>query len=165
MKITMKARIPKVPRLEVFKNEMIKAMEGINKEIKADFEKTVATWDHKPDFIATVTPFADAIVGHVGTKRISGEKPPELIYYFISEGTKVRHAIMTPDFSPKSRVRTIDSFAGQGGLLRVDPRFDGPGIEGRKFDEAIATKHRARVPFRLEVALRKAVIASGHKYT
>lgn len=163
--ISMKAILPPKLNARVFGDEMIRAMEGINKEIKADFLKTVATWEHKPNFATSLRVSADEVRGHVRTRPISGQKPPELIYYFISEGTKVRHAVLTPDFTPKSRVRTIDSFPGSGGLLRVDPRFQGPGIQGRKFDEAIATKHRARVPFRLQVALRKAVKASGHQYT
>lgn len=165
MQITWRIKVPSVMNARVFGDEMIRAMEGINKEIRADFEKTVATWDHKPRFGTSLKVSADFIIGKTRTSPISGVKPPELIYYFISKGTRVRYAIMTPDFEPKSRVRTIDSFPGAGGLFRVDPRFENPGIEGREFDVAIATKHRARVPFRLQKALRKAVKASGHQHS
>jgi hypothetical protein len=165
MRISMKAVLPKPINTRVFADEIYKAAEDMNKVIKADFEKTTETWDHKPKFVASVKVSFDDTRGHVRTKPISGVKPPELIYYFLNNGTKVRHAIMTDDFQPKTRIRVIGSFAGQGGLLRVDPRYDGPGIQARKWDEAIATKHRARVAFRLRVALRKAVRASGHQYT
>lgn len=164
MKISMRAILPKPIDVRPFSREMQREMEKLVKEIKADFQKTVDTWDHKPVFATSIRISFDEIRGHVRTRPISGTKPPELIYYFLSEGTEVRHAIMSDDFEPKTRVRVVDSFPGRGGLLRVDPRFDGPGIKARKWDEAIATKNRAKVPFRLAVALRKAVKASGHKF-
>lgn len=150
---------------DAFAREIIQEADKLNKEFVKDFERTVGTWDHKPRFRATVLVSQDQIVGHVRTAKIFGDKPPELIYYFISEGTKVRFAKMTRDFEPKSRKRVIDSFPGAGGLDSVDVRFPNPGIEGRKFNEAIADKHRARLKFRMQVAIRKGVKASGHAYT
>lgn len=150
---------------DAFSREMIKEMEKFDKLILSEFEKTVATWDHPPKFKATEAVMQDLIQGHVRTVRIYGKKPPELIYYFISQGTKVRYAKMTKDFEPKSRVRVIDSFPGAGRLESVDVRFPMPGIQARKFNEAIADKHRARLKFRLQVALIRAVKASGHAYT
>lgn len=165
MKIRMRAILPGPFDTRTFDREMRREMEKLVKEIKADFEKTVATWDHKPTFVTSIRVSFDELRGRVRTRPISGRKPPELIYYFLSEGTRVRHAIMSNDFVPKSRVRTIDSFPGQGGLLRVDPRFHGPGIKARKWDEAIADKNRAKVPFRLAVALRRGARNSGHHHT
>lgn len=149
---------------DAFSREIIKEADKLNVEFKKDFEKTVATWDHKPAFRASVSVQQDLIEGHVRTVRIFGKKPPELIYYFINQGTKVRFAKMTPDFEPKTRVRVLDSFAGAGGLDSVDARFPNPGIKGRKFNEAIADKHRARLKFRLQVAIMRGAKASGHAY-
>lgn len=150
---------------DAFSREIIKEAEKLNKEFLGDFNKTIATWNHKPRFRATVLVEQDKITGHVRTAKIFGDKPPELIYYFISEGTKVRFAKMTRDFEPKTRKRVIDSFPGAGGLDSVDVRFPMPGIEGRKFNEAIADKHRARMKFRMLVAITRGVKASGHAYT
>lgn len=149
---------------DAFSREMIKEMSKVNVEINKDFDKTVATWDGKPKFRATVAVSQDLIEGHVRTVRIYGSKPPELIYYFINQGTKVRFARMTPDFEPKTRVRVIDSFPGAGGLEAVDPRIPNPGIVGRKFNEAIADRHRIRLSARLRIALKRGVIASGHAF-
>lgn len=164
MAISAKAILPGKFDPDAFSREMIKEMDKFNAEINKDFDKTVATWDHKPKFRATVAVAQDLIEGHVRTVRIYGDKPPELIYYFINQGTKVRFARMTRDFEPKTRVRVIDSFPGAGGLEAVDPRIPNPGIVGRKFNEAIATKHRARLAFRLQVALKRGAIASGHLF-
>lgn len=149
---------------DAFTREIIKEAERLNVEFKKDFDKTVDTWDHKPIFKSSVAVMKDFIVGHVRTAPIFGDKPPELIYYFINQGTKVRYAKMTPDFEPKTRVRVLDSFPGAGGLDSVDVRFPMPGIQGRKFNEAIADKHRARQVFRLRVAIKKGAKASGHEF-
>lgn len=149
---------------DAFSREIIKEAEKLNVEFMRDFNKTVDTWNHKPVFKANVLVSQDLIVGHVRTAKIFGEKPAELIYYFISEGTKVRFAKMTPDFEPKTRVRVLDSFPGAGGLDSVDVRFPMPGIQGRKFNEAIADKHRARMRHRMLVAITRGVKASGHAY-
>lgn len=160
--ITAQAILPGRFDPDAFSREIIKELRKFNEEIKKDFEKTVATWDHKPKFRATVVVYQDLIEGHVRTVRIYGKKPPELIYYFINQGTKVRYAQMTRDFSPKSRVRVIDSFAGSGGLKRVSVKQPNPGIKGREFNVAIATKHKARLALRLQVALKRGAKASGH---
>lgn len=165
MKVSMRAILPKPIDVKPFAREMRREMEKLTKEIKKDFDATVRTWNTKPHFATSIRVSFDEIRGHVRTRPISGNKPPELIFYFLSEGTRVRHAIMSDDFEPKTRVGVVGSFPGRGGLLRVDPRFDGPGIKARKWDEAIATKNRAKVPFRLAVAIRKAVRDCGHKYT
>lgn len=146
---------------DAFSREMIKEMEKLNKDIKKDFDATVSTWDHKPRFISKVNVSQGLIEGHTRTARIHGDKPPELIYYFLARGTRVRFAKMTLDFEPKSRVRYIGSDPGRGGLEEVD-HIGRPGIKAREWHVAIATKHKARLGFRLRVALRNGAIASGH---
>lgn len=162
--ISAKAILPGKFDPDAFSREIIKEAEKLNKEIQKDFERTTQTWNHRPHFKATVSVQADLILGYVRTVRIYGHKPPELIYYFLNQGTRVRFAKMTRDFEPKTRVRVIDSFPGAGGLDSVDVRFPMPGIKARKFDEAIATKHRARLKFRMEVAIARGAKASGHLF-
>ena len=146
---------------DAFSREMIKEMEKFNKDIKKDFEATVATWNHPARFTSRVNVSQGLIEGHTRTARIHGVKPPELIYYFLNQGTRVRFAKMTPDFVPKTRVRVIGSFQGQGGLEEVD-HIGRPGIKARRWNEAIATKHKTRLGFRLRIALRNGARASGH---
>lgn len=146
---------------DAFSRAMIKEMEKLNKDILADFNRTTETWNHRPRFGSKVNVAQGLIEGHTRTARIHGPKPPELIYYFLNNGTKVRFAEMTDDFEPKTRVRVIDSFPGRGGLKQVD-HIGRPGIRGRRWNEAIATKHKARLGLRLRVALRNGAKASGH---
>lgn len=149
---------------DAFSREILKEAERLNKRIRADFDKTVGTWDHKPKFRAVVKVQQDAIIGDVHTAKIFG-KSPELIYYFINQGTKVRFAKMTSDFEPKSQVRVIGSFPGRGGLDKVDVRFPMPGIKARRFNEEIANKHQVPLRLRMALAIRRGVKKSGHAFT
>lgn len=149
---------------DAFSREIIKEAERMNKRIKADFDKTVATWEHKPVFRMSVRVQQFEIIGEVHTAKIFG-KSPELIYYFINQGTAVRYAKMTQDFEPKSRVRVIGSFPGAGGLDKVDVRFPMPGIKARRFNEEIANKHQVPLRLRMALAIRRGVQKSGHAFT
>lgn len=146
---------------DAFTREMFKEMEKLTKDIEKDFDRTVDTWNEKPRFRRLLKAGQDTITGQVRTARIAGEKPPELIYYFIARGTRIRFAKMTDDFEPKSVPNMIDSFPGRGGLLQVD-HIGRPGIQARNFHIVIAQKHKARLAFRLRVALRRGARNSGH---
>lgn len=161
--ISAKAILPGRFDPDAFSREIIAEMARFNRKIENDFRKTIETWDHKPNFKSDVFVTSSGIVGHVRTARIFG-RSAELIYYFISQGTQVRYAKMTKDFQPKTRVRVIGSFPGVGGLDSVDARFPMPGIVGRKFNEAIADKHRPRFVARINQAIKRGAIASGHAF-
>lgn len=149
---------------DAFSREVIKEMDKVNDAIETDFERTVATWNSRPRFKKSVHVAQGEIYGYVRTVRIWGHKPPELIYYFIVKGTKVRFAKMTPDFEPKSRPYIINSFAGRGGLETTDVKHPYPGIKARNFDEVIAAKHQPNVAYRIQAAIARGAKASGHLY-
>ena len=108
------------------------AMQETVREIEQDFAKTTRTWKRKPRFSKTVKALASSIIGEVSTDSD--------IYRFISGGTRVRYATMTPGFVAKTVPQWIGSRPGAGGLLRVDRRRPRPGITAREFDKQIARK-------------------------
>lgn len=144
-----------------FSQSMIQQMEIVNDGLEKDFKATVRTWDHKVRFTRRVNVSQGLIEGHVRTARIHGGKPPELIYVFVNNGTRIRYARLTDDWQPKTRVGIIGSFMGRGGLERID-RIGRPGVKARKFDKAIALKYKALLKLRLRIALRDGAKASGH---
>ena len=156
--------LPKRFDPDAFVREGLRELEKLNDQIETDFERTVATWTNRPRFKKSLHVEQGSVWGYVRTVRIYGAKPPELIYYWINNGTRIRFAKMTSDFEPKSRRRVIDSFAGRGGLESLDVKHPYPGIQGREFDVAIATKHNARLKFRIEAAIRRGAKASGHLF-
>lgn len=118
------------------------ALSELGDEAQALFEKTVETWDDKPEF--TVKTLKNAVSVSTSSK----------IYSYIDKGTSVRYATMTPDFSPKTRVRVIASARGRGGVVRVDKRHPKPGIEAREFSVIIQERMQKKFPSRMQQAMK-----------
>lgn len=99
------------------------------KLVQTDFNKTTSTWQHGVPFY---------IAASIGERVIATSDD---IYRYVSEGTKVRRVIMTPNFSPKSKRRFIGASVGAGGVaFGPSKRINRPGIKAREFAEAIADK-------------------------
>lgn len=118
-----------------------------NRDMKKDYEKTVSTWIHPVAFDGEYT-FSHGI----GTSEVHPITNQD-IYSYVDLGTSVRYATMTPGFRPKTRVRTIASYKGQGGKMFVSRRHPHRGIQARNFSLTIRERHEK--PFR--TAIKKAV--------
>jgi hypothetical protein len=129
---------------------MYNTMRAAAKDIRADYEKTTATWDHKPHFSTEI--------------RFSGANPRltvgtnNEIYGDIDEGTTIRYDVMTHDplFQPKTKVRFIGSVEGEGGFAYTDMENPRPGIDARMFSDTITKRHAGLT----QDLLRDALIAS-----
>ncbi len=142
--------IPTVPDklLKKFKPEQIaKAVEEAKQEeaeqVKEEFEKTVRTWNHKPDF--KIRKWKDRLV-------ISTDDP---IYGYVTHGTKVRRAVMSKDFKSKTKPNWISSRKGKGGVVFISKKIKLPGIEARNFDKILAERCKARFQKRLRKKLQE----------
>lgn len=113
------------------------------KAMLKDFEKTTRTWENKPEFEVETS-------GASGQFGGSGEDPSvtvttdDDIYRYISRGTRVRYATMSPDFRPKTRVNRIVSYRGRGGMVFVDTSKPRPGIKARNYEKIIVKRHRKK---------------------
>lgn len=125
------------------------------------FGLTYKTWEHKPSFEET---FEETKTQMTGSALAAGEGSKENPYLFVTRGTAVRYATMSPDFQAKSKVRVIGSSSGRGGKLYVDKSRPRPGIKAREFEEEIAKQEQPKFEKRGEIALSEAVKASGHRY-
>lgn len=146
-------RPPGVLSSEQFTTALVGAMEQAVGGIYQDFGKTVATWRDKPEFERTVEQKPGQIIGTVATDNA--------IYRYVSGGTSVRYATMTPDFAAKTQPRVIGSGPGAGGRLFVSRQHPRPGIEARQFDAVIAKKHERKLAQLGQAALKRAVFSSG----
>jgi hypothetical protein len=77
------------------------------------------------------------------------------IYFYVSGGTAVRYATMSPDWQSKTAPGRLSAGSGRGRVLYVSRNRPRPGIEARKFDEQIVKKEDK--PF--ERAVRAAIEA------
>jgi len=110
------------------------ALDASALDIKIDFDVTTQTWRRRPRFFIRREP---------GQRLIYTENR---IYRFVSGGTRVRYATMTPDFKAKTVVRVIASYPGRGGRAFINKRKPRPGIKARKFSEEIIKKWQPRLP-------------------
>lgn len=139
---------------ELFTGAATAAMQQVTDLLSKEFAKTVATWRNKPAFDKTVTEDAGRIVGEVSTDSD--------IYRYVSGGTRVRYATMSPDFSAKTQPHVIGSGPGSGGVLYISKMHPRPGIEAREFDKTIAEQKAKKIESILAAAVRAAIKASGH---
>jgi len=135
--------IPKSKMLdpEALKRVIINTMEARAKDIKIDLKVTTQTWNNKPSFTITRRSF----VWTIGTD--------DDIYKFVDKGTKVRYAVMTPNFQAKTRVNVIGSRKGVGGFSHFNFKKPKPGIKARNFTKEIAKKWQRLLPNIVERAI------------
>jgi hypothetical protein len=67
------------------------------------------------------------------------------VYFFISGGTRVRYATMTPDFKPKTSPARYQARAGAGGVAYISKLKPRPGIKPRNFDTKTAKRMQPRL--------------------
>lgn len=131
--------IPILPRGAVFDAGKLQAQidAGLDKAaegLTVDFKKTVSTWNDKPTF-KTYKLKEARVVSSLNK-----------IYFFVSEGTRIRYATMTPNFQAKTAPGRLQSGAGRGGVLYINKKRPRPGIKGRKFAEQLIKIWRKELP-------------------
>ena len=80
MPVKMRAIIPAKLKLGPVRLEALNAMRKMGTQVRNDFKKTTATWEHKPDFEQSVSLKAPGPTLTVWTDN--------LIYFFLNDGTK-----------------------------------------------------------------------------
>jgi len=122
--------LPKEPFLDA--DAILRAVENsltsLAQDVKIDFGVTTQTWGERPEF---------TIESHPGIREVYTEDD---IYGYLNRGTAVRYAVMSHDFTPKTRTGFIGSNQGSGGKLFVSRKHPMPGITAREFDKAIQEK-------------------------
>lgn len=141
---------------------MIKALtEPIEETIQSadtEFAKTYATWEHKPKFIQKFQELTKLLRGSTTTNPKGSKSNP---YPFVTRGTKVRRAVMSSNFSPKTKTRIIGSSGGKGGVIFIGKNINQSGIKAREFEEEIAELEEPKFFKRGKKAIRQVVIVSG----
>jgi hypothetical protein len=126
-------------------------LDAAQKGAAIDFEVTVSTWQHKPDF--------EQRKPNEATRTVETD---DEIYGYVSGGTKphviVAHgkALVFPSggFRPKSRPGYIGANQGSKGKGVVFRKMvSHPGSKARDFDKAIAKKWQEQLPIEMQRAI------------
>lgn len=119
--------------------EIIKELKSLAHVAKSRMEQPAQTWRDKPVFTQEGPTYrsGDLVV------RVTTEHDH---YFWLDEGTKSpRHAVMSRDFRPKTKVRSFNSGAGSGdpNPAHVSKNISRPGIEARKWTEMTSAEYGA----------------------
>lgn len=159
--IVIKAIKPAKLKQDAFRLEFLTGLHSMERDIVKDYNKTTETWQSdRPKFAAAISlkqPGPTLVVDASG-----GDPKGVKKWYWLDKGTKVRHAVMSPDFEPKTRHRFIGSEKGKGRMVFVSKKINLPGIKAREWTQEITKKWTPRFKKRMEQAMRDAAQKSGH---
>lgn len=133
---------------KAFRRDLRRINKNRAAKMKRSFRRTTRTWEHQPTFhqITEIEPEPTVVV------YTEDEQ-----YGYVSGGTRVRRALMSPDFEAKTRPGALDSFPGRGGVIFVSAKLNLPGIRARNFPEAVEKKHKRPHQRDVERAIARAV--------
>lgn len=133
------------------------------KEAKAEYEKTVRTWNKKPRF-EILSDGTDALVG-----------TDDEIYGYLDKGTKKKYPIpkqpkvvgalrFQEGYTSKTVPRSIGSRAGgPKGPVRFAKQVIHPGIEAREFSRLVQKTIQGRLTRRINTAIQRALRDNARK--
>lgn len=133
---------------KAFRAELRRINQKTARAMKRSFGQTTRTWAHPVDFHQMTESQPDPTVLVYTT---------DAVYGYVSGGTRVRRALMSPAFSPKTRPGVLDSRPGRGGVVFVSRRLALPGIQARRFPELVEAKHLRPYQRQVEEALSRAL--------
>ena len=153
--------------------KLLNAIRKQGTQIKAEFDKTTATWEHDVKFKTEVSLALDGPAAFVFTDDeiygyVNNGTKPHPIFAGIYTGKSNKKALSFQwggkgSYRAKTRPRVIGSTAGGPTGPRVArPYVDHPGTKGRHFDEVIEKDQQPKFKRRMEQAMREAARASGH---
>lgn len=119
------------------------------------YAKTYRTWSNKPSFKITDTSNAPKKV-----EVRTGTNQDQMLW--LDEGTRIRWAVMSPDWVSKTKPRTLGSQSGSGRVIiagrramtarGIAPR---PGIKARQFTKEIVVRRSRPYSKAMTRALRR----------
>ena len=131
-----------------FRADLRRINQATARAMKRSFARTTRTWEHAVDFHQLTELEPDPTVLVYTT---------DAVYGYVSGGTRVRRALMSPDFSPKTRPGVLDSRPGRGGVVVVSRKLALPGIQARRFPELVEEKHKKPYQRDVERAISRAL--------
>lgn len=93
------------------------------------FKGTTRNWRHDVEFVADIDFGPDGITLIAGTD--------DMPYFFLDKGTRVRRALLSPDWKSKTQPGSLKSGKGRGRVLVINKKFNFPGIKARDFSGRI----------------------------
>lgn len=123
--------LPGALQEEALRTTILTAMNTVAREATTELRHTVKTWDHKVQF-KTKRRFPRR--GNVIGFEISTD---DEIWNMLDQGTTVRFSELSDNWESKTAPDVLDSYPGAGEVIGVNQEGFKPGIEARRWTEAI----------------------------
>lgn len=121
----------------------------LGKDAAKLYAGTVRTWGDKPDFTVEVNGTATKMEVLVGTDS--------KIYSYVDEGTRVRRALLSPDWRSKTTPGSLRSGGGKGRVILISKKISRPGIKARGFSVAIKDQIDRKAEQTFNKLIKKAI--------
>lgn len=128
--------------------------EEVGGEARMSAEKTIVTWNNKPDVVVETTARGTRL--KIGNVKLGNRSKP--IWKYLDQGTAVRYATMTKGFRAKTRPGYLVSYAGAGRLAYVSTKVPRPGIAPRRWSESIQSRGRKAIQAGVRKAIRDGLL-------
>ena len=124
------------------KKEQRDALKKIGEEHKKERQLYVRHWTGAavPLFKYRTRPTKSGWTLRVSMDVASAQSASVSVYELLDKGTKVRRALLTPDYVPGTSPGTLDVKPTIGRRLVARPDYEFPGIEARNQEELINKK-------------------------
>jgi len=125
------------------------ALQNEQKTIEVLYKRTTENWKTDVQFKSKL--------GSNNKEWYAEVKAENRIYWFVHEGIAVMHAVLSPNWVPKTKPLSLRSGPGRGHLVTVNPKHHGKLYEARKFTETIIEKRKVGFQKMMEKATEAAV--------
>lgn len=156
----IKPIIPSKMQIGRIRLELLNALRKEGREMAKDFQQTTSTWNGaKPDFkpnISLAGGDASVIVEPTGSKKGINK------WNWLDQGTRVRRALMSPNWKSKTKPGRLRSGGGAGHVVFISKKLRRPGIKARGWSKTIGRQNTRRFQKRMGLAVtRGAKLAYG----
>lgn len=153
MVVRVKPIVPAKMRIGRIRLELLNALRKEGRDLKKNFEETIATWDgEKPTFKPVVSLAgndASVVVEPTGSKKGVNK------WNWLNEGTRVRRALMSRNWKSKTKPGRLRSGSGAGQVIFISRRLNRPGIKARGWSKSIGRKNTRRFQKRMSLATKR----------
>lgn len=166
-KVIFRSKNPTPLNYQQMRKTLVDALEAGGIVIRNDFQATVSTWNHKPQWEPQSTKPVEK-----NHHAIAETSTKDQIYSYVEQGTpphiilpvRARSLRFPGTFTAKTVPGVIGSGAGfKGPPIIYSQGVRHPGIKPRDFEKKIAEKAKADLPLRLKIAMAKAQSISTHR--
>ena len=125
---------------------LLSTLQRQSKVLLRDYKAITKTWEHKPYFEVKVKYAAGNARLLISTR--------DRAFNVLEKGSAARYVIMDKGFVPKTKVGWIGSQQGRGGVAKYNVRQPQRPIKARRWNAAIAAKHRKTMAKEIGEAVR-----------